>query len=772
MRGPRSFIAVCAAVSVLLSFVLACSPGGDKTGGEPAVSRSPSWVVVEPGTHPGLLFSAPEIPALRQRIDGGGLAAEAWQKVLERAEAPAEGDRRAEKLAAMALVYQVTGDREAGRAAVELLKTVLAEIDPFVYHREIDSDFFATDRWPIPLAYAWDWLYQVMDQQEKALILGAIENWIKALYEHTESWWWQEASYNCGAIPVGALGLACTAIQAETSHPEFEKWFSSAVRRIRRNFFPNAWRDGGICWEGPCYAIVGLENPVQFGEALRRTGGPDILSSTAAMKAMQYLMFQWLPQEGCAPIGDNTNYGRRVFAAEYLLGIGATADGPGLWTFERYTDRRRLDPLIAFLWYPAGLEPVSPADAGVLTSRYFEITRNRAGYLFSRSRWDDERSAFFAFATRYENQNHQHYDMNTFLFSAFGEDFGTHKNIFPYGHEHHGVDFEHNIVIVDQGGMPADDRSNSCGDDASMYGLLTGLGTGHFADYVRGDAKDSYQDRSLPSTLPAMRAERCCLFAKQGPNPYLLVADDIQKSGLEQDYHWQWYAPVDRVSGAGTPDDPLLLEGDSACCAISFIRPAKPEIGFEVVRGGSQRYPLELGLVRCNRRGLRVQYVALAAAWEKGAARPEVRPGPAVEGCPGAVSLWVEGETFRDLIVWQPEEDCETRGEEVSCGGLATDGFLAMVRTDRKGKVSGYVLGDGTRLDFGELTLVSAPEPLSVSADDFQVHATGRRQARQNLPPLPAAGKVRKLQPGAAVYADGELVERLESAGQMVKIGI
>jgi len=766
MRTKIFFIG--AAVSLLMS--QAAFDNCRASGNEKAASPGWSYVVVEPGTHPGLLFSASEIPALRKRIEGGGLPAEAWGKVVERAREPAGGRRRAEKLTAMALVFQVEGNRETGRAAVELLKTIIAEIDPFAFHREADSDFFATDRWPMPLAYAWDWLYQLMDEEERALVLAGIESWCKALYEHTEAWWWQEASYNCGAIPVGALGLACTAIQGESRHPEFEKWFSSAVRRIRRNFFPNSWRDGGICWEGPCYAIVGLENPVQFGEALRRTGGPDILSATAAMKAMRYLMFQWLPQEGCAPIGDNTNYGRRVFAAEYLLGIGTTADSPGLWTFERYTDRRRLDPVIAFLWYPETLEPVSPSSAGVLTSNYFEITRNRAGYLFSRSRWDDEKAAFFAFATRYETQNHQHYDMNTFLFSAFGEAFGTHKNIFPYGHDHHGVDFEHNIVIVDEGGMPARDRNNSCGDDNSINGLLTGLGTGHFADYVRGDAKDSYQDRTDPSTLPAMRAERYCLFAKQGPNPYLLLVDDIQKSGLEHDYHWQWYAPVESVTGSGTPEDPVLIEGENADCAISFMLPAEPQVDFRVMKGGSQRRPVELGLIRCSQRGLRVRYVALAAAWEKGRMRPKVKPGPPVEGNRQAVSLVVEGEKFTDLLVWQPEQESETCGEKISCGGLSTDGFLAMVRTGRQGKLIGYVLGDGSRLSYDGRPLVEAPEPLSVSADAAQVHVSGRRQARRNLPPLAASGRVRLPAPTAALYSDGILVKTPATAGEMVEI--
>jgi len=729
-----------------------------------------AYRVVKPGTHPGLLFSAKELPALRRRAEGRGMAAEAYRKVVELANAGVENERRrGRKLAAMALVYQIEQDRAMGRNAVDLMMKIIREIDPVIFYEE-HEDLFEHDYWPMALGFAWDWLYHVMDDQERAEALTGIENWCKALYEHTEKQWWRGASYNCGAIPVGALGIACVAIQAETGHPEFDKWFSSAIRRIQQNYFPTSWRESGICYEGPCYAQY-HKNPTKFGEVLRRMGGPDIIANSGAVNGMQYQMFQWMPQGGCGPIGDNTNYGRRVFEATYLHGIRENADKPGLWTFERYTDMDRLDPIITFFFYPAGLEPVSPAAAGHPTSRYFEITPNRAGYVYSRSAWDDERAAWFAFVTRWANCNHQHYDMNSFLFTAFGEEFATHKDIYPYRHEHHGVDFEHNLVIVDGGGMPAYDRITTCAAQNSLKGLLTGLGLGHFADYVRGDAKGSYKDRSDPKTLPAIRADRFCLFAKQGPNPYLLVVDDIQKSELNHNYHWQWYAPVEDISGAGTLEDPLLIEGENANCSIGFLEPERLAVDFQVVKGRHARRSLQLGLIRVYQRGSRVRYVALAAAWEKDRFRPKVKKGPAVEGNPAAVSLIVEGDSYTDLLVWQPEEFTDSLAMAVSCGEIATDGLLSMVRLGSSGEVTGYVLGEGRSLSFDSQTLVQADEPLSVSADRMRVFASGRRRSRENLPPLPAKGKIWLPHQRAEVFVDGKLTSPMMAAGRIAQVG-
>ena len=753
--------------------LFACSSAADSISGAAAPEKAPGYPVVQPGTHPGLLFCAAELPAMRLRTQREGLPGEAWQKIKGLAAGDSlrgEWTVQGLQLDAMALIYQVEGDRQMGRSAVELFKKLIGDIEPFAYYKEVDSDFFETEHWPKAFALAWDWLYELMDESERQYIRAGLELWCKALFEHTESWWWQDASYNCGAIPVGALGLLCTSIQAETAHPEFQKWFSSAIHRIQDNYFPTAWRANGICYEGPCYAHY-HKNSTQFGEALRRTGGPDIITTSGAVNAMHYQRFQWMPQGGCGPIGDNTNYGRRVFQAIYLFGIRELRDQAGLWTFEKYTDRRSLNPLVAFIFYPDSLEPVSPGTLKLPTSCYFEIAPNKAGYVYSRSEWDNERAAWFAFVTRYSPANHEHYDMNSFLFSAFGEQFATHENIFPYSHENHGVDFEHNLVVIDSGGMPAHDRNNSAGDDCSINGFLTGVGLGHFADYVRGDARLSYQDPTVAETLPAQRADRYCLFAKQGPNPYLLLVDDIQKSGLEHDYFWQWYTPAKSVRGAGTLKDPLVLEGQNADCAIAFLEPAHPEVEFKVVQVLERRRQLEVGLIRVHLKGVRERFAALAAAWEKGRKQPVFSSGQTVEGNPQALSFKVEGENFSDLLLWQPEEYQNQPGETLSCGKLAGDGFLNAVRLDEQGKVTGYVLGDGRSLAYAGQVLVRAGEPLSVSADSARVFLTGRRRARQDQPPLAVRGGAWLPGPRAEVYADGELVRPFMQPGGIAVIG-
>ncbi len=725
-----------------------------------------TYTVVPPGTHPGIAFCASELGALRLRAKSGGMAGEAWRLVRGLAAADSsisltvkgavgrEGERLAEQLEAMALVYQVEQDEAVGRQALAVFERVTGAIDPEEFHHAVDSDFFATEHWPKAFARAWDWLQPLMTGAQRVRLLAALERWSAALFRHTQSWWWREAGYNCGAIPVGAQGILLCAIRGESHHPDFPRWHSECFRKISRNYFPETWRANGICTEGPGYAHY-HNNPTLFAEAVRRTGGPDIIAGTGAVNAMHYLRHQWMPQGGCGPVGDNTEYGRRVFQPIYLFGIRELQDAAGLWTYQKYADLARISPTNVFLNWPDGLKPVSPAVLDLPTSHYFEIDSNCAGYIFARDQWDNERASWFVFTTRHNEANHTHYDMNSFLFTAFGEQFATHENVFPYSHPHHGADIEHNIIIVGEGGMPANDRPSSAGDDGSILGLMTGAATGHLADYARGDARASYADRSIRGDQPAVRAERTTLFVKQGPCPYVVIADDMQRSDGENDYHWQWYTQAKSISGHGTFSEPFVIAGESARCRLAFHTPASPEHDFRVVKGGSSRRPLELGLLRANLKGVRVRYLVVAAANRHGEPEAQLSRGPEPAGAAGAASIVVEGKGFKDLIVWQPEETADAGGRMITCGHMKTDALLAMVRINPDGKVLGYVLGDGSILEYSGAVLARSSAGFSVIADSAKAMVTGKRRARQNLPPLSAAGELRLPGPATRLWVDG-----------------
>ncbi len=710
-------------------------------GSPPAVGKGLS--------HPFLLFRRDEAPALAKRRQDDELLAECWSRLAGLAEGGEWRRSWAGQLEARALLWQLTGEEKMGARAVAQMRDVLKRTDPEAFYRRANFQRQAT---PLrALALAWDWLYGRMTPAERAEVLPALEKWCEAIYRHTEKQWWREAAYNCGSIPVGGMGLLATAIRRDSDSPMVQTCYREAVRRIGQNFFPISWKPSGICWEGPNYAIVGFRYVAPFAEALRRSGGPDFMADSGAARAMDYLMHQWLPAEGCAPIGDNTSYGRRTFAAEYLLGLGLTRDRAGLWTFRTYADTRRLDPLIAYLWYPLGVKPASPGKLKRPTSKYSEVTPHRAGYVFCRSRWDDPDAAFFSFVTRYEKCNHQHYDMNSILLGGFGTLFATHRLLFPYGHKDHGVDFEHNLIVVDGGGWPKYDKTDSCGDDNSTLGYLVGLALGPSADYVRGDAKWSYRDNTFLNDNPAIRAERACIFVKAGAVPYLLVVDDLHyRDTRDQTYDWLWYAPDLPVAGAGTPAEPIVIQGERGRCAIRFLAPAPPAVKIESTESLWSRRGGPLKRITVTQKGRRVRFAAVATLEKtdngRATAPAAVLPTPVKCENPSAGAATVKlPDGAVDTLVWQSEEDRLQNGSPATAGKLATDGLAAMVRL-ADGKVVAYLLGEGSYLRWGDRTLVSAKQSVNVTAGPEGVNVHGRLRTREGLPPE-RPGNVRTFRP-------------------------
>lgn len=470
-----------------------------------------------------------------------------------------------------------------------------------------------------------------------------------------------------------------------------------------------------------------------------------MVNSSGAINAMRYQRFQWKPGGGEAPIGDNTTYGRRVFQPIYLLGIGCNQDEAGLYTFLKWVDPEEINPVFAFIFYPRHLKPQSAANQKLPTSQYFEITPNKAGYFFSRSEWGNKAAAFFAFVTRYEDANHQHYDMNSFLFSAFGEDFATHKLLHPYDDSLHGIDKEHNLVIVDGGGIPGHDAINGAGDDCSMNGYMAGVGTGHFADYVHGDAAESYKDRSLEGSKPAVLAGRYIAFVKQGFNPYVIIADDIQKTKTgTHTYEWLLHSETLRLEGGdGTLERPLIIPGENANCAVGFVTPVHPEYSFHVVHGHDNYHKTALGRIAVRRQGGRVKFLAIAAAWEKGRPRPTFQRGPRPSGNNEAYSLIVQGNGYSDHIIWQPQQVVRKAGVKITVGDISTNALMTVIRiNDKTGNIMAYLMGDGTTLLYKNKRIVDSGTPLTVSADTVLLIATGKQRPYRGLDALPVSAEV------------------------------
>ncbi len=308
--------------------------------------------------------------------------------------------------------------------------------------------------------------------------------------------------------------------------------------------------------------------------------------------------------------------------------------------------------------------------------------------------------------------------------------------LYPYSSNLHCVDYEHNMIVIDGGGWPRH-ATASCGDRNSTLGVLTGLVTGPFADYMRGDAKWSYRDNTIITDNPALRAERAFLFVKAGANPYMVAIDDNEYRETPHDYRWQWYTPESmKITGTGTTADPIVLTAEKGSCALAFITPQTPAVTISKIKNveRSRNHPRFLQRIDVSQHTTRAHYAAIATLQRNAKDRPAVKAMPVECENPaadGAEIRFADGTV--DHIIWQPEEVYEQRGSDLTAGPLRTDALMALVRT-KNDRILGYTLGEGTYLTWNGTPLVQAKSSVCVTADADGVKTTGRRRTREGFP--------------------------------------
>ena len=148
---------------------------------------------------------------------------------------------------------------------------------------------------------------------------------------------------------------------------------------------------------------------------------------------------------------------RRSTCWAWLAARMPSVCGPGATT--RTCDQ--IDPLITYLWYPLDLRPINPVAADTAPARYFEVTQNRGRLLLQPHPLGGPGRGFLC--VRNPLRAEQPRALRHELVPARGvRDALCHaRNALPLRcHANHGVDFEHNMIIIDEGGWPKHDSDS------------------------------------------------------------------------------------------------------------------------------------------------------------------------------------------------------------------------------------------------------------------------------------------------------------------------
>lgn len=314
--------------------------------------------------------------------------------------------RALERIYTLALLYRLDGDRKwADRAIVEMrTAAAFADWNP--------SHFLDVAEMTHALAVGYDWLYDVLSSDDRAVIKTALIE--KGLREYEKAFrahaWWVGDRFNWNNVCSGGAIVGALAVADEES--ALARWL--LVQSIHS--LPAAlgsYAPDGAWAEGPAYWGYATKYTILAFAALDSALGTDFgLSRFPGLAETGRFRMQSVGPTGLffnfADAGDKSG------------------DEPSLfWLARRYDD-----PLLAWgarqaagrkgsardlMWYDARGSQSDQASFG-LDSHY-----SKAQVAFFRSSWTDPNALYVGFKGGDNKANHSHLDLGTFVLDALGQ---------------------------------------------------------------------------------------------------------------------------------------------------------------------------------------------------------------------------------------------------------------------------------------------------------------------------------------------------------------
>ena len=247
-------------------------------------------------THPSLLFSREDVPAIRASLDGPlaqvKSALEAGVHFPFVGDYPKTpdlgwqyyGDRRAiaDTLVAFAFGAAVldpdTGTgREAGELALNYLRGICAYGDWIFPETQDDAKpDLNSAHFLFGVSVAYDWLYDRLTESERQRCRDRVAVEGEKMYQATrDGWWVPEYLQNHNWINHASLGMAALAFDGEIPR-DTNAWLEAAKANSEKVRYVLDLIHGGAWHEGTGYLHYGLDSLIPFSVALERSGrGPD-----------------------------------------------------------------------------------------------------------------------------------------------------------------------------------------------------------------------------------------------------------------------------------------------------------------------------------------------------------------------------------------------------------------------------------------------------------------------------------------------------------------
>ena len=666
--------------------------------------------------HPGLLFSAEDIPLLKERIQREPYATW-WQTVLQRARnAPATFvDERAEVRYAKSLAFAwlMTDNAAFAERALEVMQGVAfpprgGDLGEPHNEGEVVAQYavaydilhvYAAANDPQALQEMRSILGEEADRLWKGIVIGKVGLGpfkVKIrLHETPHLDNWHIRAY-------GGLGLAAMALSEYTSGEGTPlEWADRALEMVTSSLdFQIEGRDGGYA-EGPFYSRYAADVYLPYLFALKNRTGLDLFADPKIEKMHEWSLNLRLPN-GRRPNIDDGHLDD--FYGHYLAAVQASG-GIHRWDWEN--NERGL-----YVRQFSEMDAIALYDDSVLAQEPMHgpsVFMPGAGDAVFRSDWS---AAATYMLLRGENGTarehgfaHEHPDGTSFVLYAGGEMLAVDAGYINFdNHDKVNKGRNHNVVLVDGNGPPRR--------------ILPVVGT-------IGDRNDAFIEAFFTSAAGDY-AEVCTAYRGVelrrrvffADHRYFLVADEIDDRGRRHDYEWRLHG-----NGGGTSGGAYARAGNLARWTrekaelLAFLpdQPGRVALESEAIHSFDYRQEQTHAVLRVQQEGVDGRYLAVLYPRAIGEAEPAFETASAQ----GAEAAVVTLAGVRDLA-WLRNGNASEGTVAGPDAHLVSDARFGYVRYV-DGKLTRFAAQDATYLLADGETVFRASEMIDVSMerDDY-----------------------------------------------------
>ena len=660
--------------------------------------------------HPGLLFSAEDIPLLKERIQREPYATW-WQTVLQRARtAPATFvDERAEVRYAKSLAFAwlMTDDAAFAERALAVMQGVAfpprgGDLGEPHNEGEVVAQYavaydilhpYAAANDPQALQAMRSILGEEADRLWKGIVIGKVGLGpfkVKIrLHETPHLDNWHIRAY-------GGLGLAAMALSEYTSGEGTpQEWADRALEMVSSSLdFQIEGRDGGYA-EGPFYSRYAADVYLPYLFALKNRTGLDLFADPKIEKTHKWSLNLRLPN-GRRPNIDDGHVDD--FYGHYLAAVQASG-GIHRWDWEnneRGLYVRQFAEMDAIALYDDSVPAQEPTHGpsvfmpGAGDAVFRSDWSATATYMLLRGENGTAREHGFA---------HEHPDGTSFVLYAAGEMLAVDAGYINFdNHDKVNKGRNHNVVLVDGNGPPRR--------------ILPVVGT-------IGDRNDAFIEAFFTSAAGDY-AEVCTAYRGVelrrrvffADHRYFFVADEIDDPGRRHAYEWRLHG-----NGGGTSGGAYARAGNLARWTrekaelLAFLpdQAGRVALESEAIHSFDYRQEQTHAVLRVQQEGVDGRYLAVLYPRAIG----EVEPAFETASAQGAEAAVVTLAGVRDLA-WLRNGDASEGTVSGPDARLVSDARFGYVRYV-DGQLTRFAAQDATYLLADGETVFRASEMIDVS---------------------------------------------------------